>query len=353
MDITSAKWLSELGMEDHTFINQCQMNSLDDQSFDEFNSFSSNSYTSYLNFDTKGTPPNISSSSIKTSLIDGEKPPKQLKMDRWNSCTAVHMTPKAASSSSSQLISFENNSPGIGSQKLYGNLDCTMKPKDKTVTQGNMNLPSLISQGSYENQNYHSPNSGQGTQRTTFTRTPLHAQDHVLAERKRREKLTQRFVALSALLPGLKKMDKASVLGDAIKHLQHLEEHVKKLEEQTAKKTMESVVFVKRTRLSAEDDTSSSDENFVSCSNQPLPEIEARVSEKDVLIRIHCEKHKGFIVKILSEIEKLDLTVTNSSVLPFGNYAMDITVVAQMDVEFCMTVKDLVRNLRQAFLKFM
>lgn len=36
--------------------------------------------------------------------------------------------------------------------------------------------------------------------------TTAHAQDHVLAERKRREKLSQRFIALSALLPGLKKV---------------------------------------------------------------------------------------------------------------------------------------------------
>lgn len=32
------------------------------------------------------------------------------------------------------------------------------------------------------------------------------AQDHILAERKRREKLSQRFIALSALVPGLKKV---------------------------------------------------------------------------------------------------------------------------------------------------
>lgn len=121
-------------------------------------------------------------------------------------------------------------------------------------------------------------------------------------------------------------MDKASVLGDAIKYLKQLQERVKTLEEQAAKKTVESVVFVKKTRISAEDDTSSSDEN----SDQPLPEIEARVSEKNVLIRIHCEKRKGCASKILSQIEELGLTVLNSSVLPFGNSTLDITVVAQV-----------------------
>lgn len=37
-------------------------------------------------------------------------------------------------------------------------------------------------------------------------RSPVLAKEHVLAERKRREKLSEKFIALSALLPGLKKV---------------------------------------------------------------------------------------------------------------------------------------------------
>ncbi|OMO75327.1 hypothetical protein CCACVL1_16217 [Corchorus capsularis] len=176
-------------------------------------------------------------------------------------------------------------------------------------------------------------------------------QDHIMAERKRREKLSQRFIALSAIVPGLKKMDKASVLGDAIKYLKQLQEKVKTLEEKTRKRTMESaVVFVKKSRLIAEGDDFSSDGNYF---NEPLPEIEARFCDKSVLIRIHCEKRKGLAEKIVSEIEKTHLTVLNSNVITFGNYALDITIVAQMEMEFCMTVKDLVKKLRLAFKSLM
>lgn len=46
-----------------------------------------------------------------------------------------------------------------------------------------------------------------GTKRSQpFSRSQSNAQVHIIAERKRREKLTQRFVALSALVPGLKKV---------------------------------------------------------------------------------------------------------------------------------------------------
>lgn len=42
---------------------------------------------------------------------------------------------------------------------------------------------------------------------STFSRTSSSiAHDHVVAERKRREKLNQRFIALSALVPSLKKV---------------------------------------------------------------------------------------------------------------------------------------------------
>lgn len=50
---------------------------------------------------------------------------------------------------------------------------------------------------------------GHGTKRKTCshgTRSPVLAKEHVLAERKRHEKLSQKFIALSALLPGLKKV---------------------------------------------------------------------------------------------------------------------------------------------------
>ncbi|CAL9115208.1 unnamed protein product [Musa textilis] len=194
--------------------------------------------------------------------------------------------------------------------------------------------------------------SGQGSKRANMAaRTASHNPEHVVAERKRREKLSQRFIALSAVVPGLKKvcssigssfplrqrstllidlqistpwkMDKASVLGDAIEYLKRLEEKVKSLEDQAARR---KAVLVKKSRLCADDDDSSSDEH--PCGG-PAPEIEARVCDKAVLIKIHCENRKGVLVKALSEIEKLHLSVANTSVIPFAAASLDITVATQ------------------------
>jgi hypothetical protein len=49
----------------------------------------------------------------------------------------------------------------------------------------------------------------------------------VEAERQRREKLNQRFYALRAVVPKISKMDKASLLSDAIAYIQELEDRLR------------------------------------------------------------------------------------------------------------------------------
>ncbi|KAL1316082.1 hypothetical protein AAHE18_15G040600 [Arachis hypogaea] len=197
-------------------------------------------------------------------------------------------------------------------------------------------------------------------------RSPQHAHDHIIAERMRREKISQQFIALSALIPGLKKMDKATVLGDAIKYVKQLQEQVKVLETESKRKSAESVVYVEKSEVCGEEDVSVSDtwsnsggdgnssyEVSKAVSRSVLPEVEARVSEKNVLIRIHCEKHKGVLMHILKLIDKLHLSVLNTTSLPFGASIVDITITAEMDDKFSLSAKELARNIRVGVLQSM
>lgn len=184
---------------------------LDYSSLDDLNfqSFSSESYSSYPDFIPEN-PQNLNNTPIEAPQTDFERPAKQLKTNSWNSCTTTNdqMSAKASSSSSSQLISFENyanSAAATPENKYYNDLNSStiVKPKDEP----GLNGYNMVFQSSREPQ-ICSPNYGQEVKRAhgSMTRSPLHAQDHVIAERKRREKLSQRFIALSSVVPGLKKV---------------------------------------------------------------------------------------------------------------------------------------------------
>lgn len=114
--------------------------------------------------------------------------------------------------------------------------------------------------------------------------------------------------------------DKASLLGGAIDHLKQLEEKVKVLEEQATRKTTESTILLKNSHAIS---------NASSADHETLPKVEATLQGKTLLLRIHCEKRKGVLVMILSEIEKMSLTVVNTSVVPFEGSSLHITATAQ------------------------
>ncbi|KAE8814209.1 Transcription factor bHLH25 [Hordeum vulgare] len=85
----------------------------------------------------------------------------------------------------------------------------------------------------------------------TSSTSPDPARDHVIAERDRREKINQRLMELSSLIPGLKKMNKATIIEDAVKHVRELHEKVKILENNNthaATTTICSAVLVHKNR---------------------------------------------------------------------------------------------------------
>jgi len=117
-------------------------------------------------------------------------------------------------------------------------------------------------------------------------------------------------------------MDKTSILDKASKYVRELEERVRELEQEVES----NKVCVSSSSSSWE---VNSNNGYYHGSNQDL-EVKVRVLQKEVLIIVHCEKQKGIMLKILSHLENINLSVINSSVLRFGNSTLDITIIAQV-----------------------
>ncbi|GKB42262.1 transcription factor bHLH18-like protein [Tanacetum coccineum] len=195
---------------------------------------------------------------------------------------------------------------------------------------------------------------------TKAARKQMQAKDHVLAERKRRDKLNNQFSSLSALLPNLKKIDKSSVLEDATNYIKELQGHVKELEEASQnfkrKDVQVSVISKKRSRLGTSIDdkyypfngtTNNIVETSAPCNT--YPEIDVRISGSSVIVSIQCQKNIYYLVKVLNQMQKLGLSIISSmSAMPFAKTTHLITIVAQIEEDLSMEAAELVKSLRQA-----
>jgi hypothetical protein len=116
--------------------------------------------------------------------------------------------------------------------------------------------------------------------------------------------------------------------------VKQLKERVEKLEKQEENVGVTSMTLNKsQNSCGINEDTNSSETSCDDdCNHSILPDIEARVMGKEVLIEIHCEKQNGIELKLLNHIENLQLFVTGSSVLPFGKSTISITIIARVSI---------------------
>lgn len=139
--------------------------------------------------------------------------------------------------------------------------------------------------------------------------------NHVEAERQRREKLNQRFYALRAVVPNVSKMDKASLLGDAISYINELKS--KLLAAETDKEDLQRQMDSMKKELVGKDSRSDPDlsmSNHHGSSKLIDLDIDVKIIGWDAMIRIQCSKKNHPAARLMSALKELDLDVNHASV---------------------------------------
>lgn len=110
--------------------------------------------------------------------------------------------------------------------------------------------------------------------------------NHVEAERQRREKLNQRFYALRAVVPNISKMDKASLLGDAITYITDLQMKIKVMET----------------------------EKQIGNGRQKNAEVDFQAREEDAVVRVSCPLNSHPISRVIKTFREHQIEAQESNV---------------------------------------
>ncbi|XP_017229440.1 basic helix-loop-helix protein A isoform X7 [Daucus carota subsp. sativus] len=159
--------------------------------------------------------------------------------------------------------------------------------------------------------------------------------NHVLAERRRREKLNERFVILRSLVPFVTKMDKASILGDTIEYVKQLRKKIHELEAREHHVNEDADCVDQRLGNRGDSRRDKRKMRVVeqggrrvvkAAEVQQETTMEVSIIENDGLVEIKCPYKEGLLLDVMMKLRefRMEITAAHSSSSSNGGFVAEL-----------------------------
>ncbi|ESQ31290.1 hypothetical protein EUTSA_v10004732mg [Eutrema salsugineum] len=139
---------------------------------------------------------------------------------------------------------------------------------------------------------------------------------NLMAERRRRKRLNDRLSMLRSIVPKISKMDRTSILGDAIDYMKELLDKINKLQDEeqelgTSNSSHHSKLFGDLKDLNT-------NESLVR--NSPKFEVDRR--DEDTRVDISCSPKPGLLLSTVNTLETLGLEIEQCVISCFSDFSL-------------------------------